>query len=323
MTAGIREFIDTHFSHFNAGELKRAARACRDHLDQGGRLLLTLAGAMSTAGAGRILAPAIRAGLVHGICCTGANLEEDAYRLIGGDTYRFLPEWFSLSASEEAALDAAGLNRVTDTAIPDQVMLALEEHLHLRWQAAANSARSVSPAELMLDTLQDPELVARFVSPETSWLLAAGEHGVPIWTPGWEDSTTGNAFAAAVLRGEIAGHAAVESGTAQMTRLVRWYVENCRPEPGIGLVQVGGGIAGDFAICVVPLIRKELQMPDIPVWGYFCQITDATASYGGYSGAPPNEKISWGKLDQTTPRFSIQSDATLALPLLLAYLLDG
>lgn len=124
--------------------------------------------------------------------------------------------------------------------------------------------------------------------------------------------------------GDLPNHDCVEPGTAQMNRLVRWYLEHWEPAPGIGFFQIGGGIAGDFPICVVPLIAKELQIPEVPAWGYFCQVGDAPASYGGYSGAPPNEKIAWGKLWPDTPRFAIQSDATIVVPLMLAYyLLEG
>jgi len=318
----IREFVDTHFEHFNARELRAAVRALKSHLDQGGRLFLTLAGAMSTAGMGRTLAPAIRAGLVHGISCTGANLEEDAFRLVGANSYESIPDWPTLKPEEELELFERGANRVTDTTIPDEVMLAVDEQLIARWAAAAHSGRSAMPADFMLDALSDPALTVRYVDAESSWLLAARDMNVPIWTPGWEDSSTANAFSAAVMRGEIGSHHCVESGTAQMNRLIRWYLENCDPAPGIGFLQVGGGIAGDFPICVVPLLVKELQMPEVPAWGYFCQISDAERSYGGYSGAPPNEKIAWGKLKPETPRFSIQSDASIVLPLMLAYLLD-
>lgn len=321
--SGIQALIEAHFSHFNARVLRDAARAYRAHIDAGGRMFLALAGAMSTAGIGGLLAPAIRAGLVHGISCTGANLEEDAFRLVGADQYEAIPDWSTLKPEQEAELYARGANRVTDTTIPDSVMLAVEEPLIARWYAAAVSGRTASPAEFMFDALADPALTQRFQKPEASWLLAARECKLPVWTPGWEDSTTGNAFSAAVMRGDIPDHACVESGTAQMNRLVRWYLENCDPDPGIGFFQVGGGIAGDFPICVVPLIAKELQMPDVPAWAYFCQISDAQPSYGSYSGAPPNEKIAWGKLRPDTPRYAIQSDATIVFPLLLAYLLEG
>ena len=317
----IRSFIDRHFHHFNARELKDAARAYQAHIEAGGKMMVTLAGAMSTARIGAILAPAIRAGLVHAISCTGANLEEDAYNLVGQKSYEPLPNWRALSAADEQALYDRQMNRVTDTAIPDDIMIEIEGHLHYRWKAACDSGRSDTPAAFLLDALRDLELKPKFQNPEASWLLAADEQSIPIWTPGWEDSTSGNTFAACVMKGELPHHRCVESGTEQMQRLARWYLENCDPEPGIGFFQLGGGIAGDFAICVVPLLIKDLKLQDTPPWGYFCQISDSVTSYGGYSGAVPNEKITWGKLQQDTPKFMIQSDATIVAPLIWAYLL--
>jgi deoxyhypusine synthase len=122
----------------------------------------------------------------------------------------------------------------------------------------------------------------------------------------------------------------VKSGTEQMEHLMHWYIENSgyrgegKPRadhPSVGFFQVGGGIAGDFAICAVPTMVQDLQMEDIPFWGYFAQISDAVTSYGGYSGAVPNEKITWGKLEVDTPKFMIQSDATIVAPLIFGYLL--
>ena len=70
----------------------------------------------------------------------------------------------------------------------------------------------------------------------------------------------------------------------------------------IGFFQIGGGIAGDFPICVVPMMHQDLRSSTCPLWGYFCQISDSTTSYGSYSGAVPNEKITWGKLGMDTPQ---------------------
>ena len=318
----IRSFIERHYHHFNARELKDAARAYEEHIEAGGKMMVTLAGAMSTARIGRIVAPAIRRGLVHAITCTGANLEEDAYNLIGRNDYEPISDWRNLSAADEQALYDRNMNRVTDTAIPDDVMIDLEGQLIYRWKAACNSGRSDTPAAFMIDALRDEGLKPKFQNPDESWLLAADEFDIPIWTPGWEDSTSGNTFAAAVLKGEIPSHDCVESGTQQMERLARWYLENCDPAPGIGFFQLGGGIAGDFSICVVPMLTKDLKLEDVPPWGYFCQISDGVTSYGGYSGAVPTEKITWGKLTENTPRFMIESDATIVAPLIWAYLLD-
>jgi deoxyhypusine synthase len=320
----VRTFIDRHYLHYNARELKRAAAAYEAHIQAGGRMMVTLAGAMSTARLGRILARAIDAGLVHGISCTGANLEEDAFNLLAADEYEPIDDWRGISAAEDKALYDRGMNRVTDTCIPETVMRHMERELLDRWKASAAAGETHLPSEHLLAVLGDDAVAAHFQDPEDSWLLAAGRNGVPVFTPGWEDSTTGNMFAAAVYREDLPDHRCVTAGTEQMVRLMRWYQANCRPTPtapSVGFFQVGGGIAGDFAICAVPAMIQDLEMNDIPFWGYFCQISDAVTSYGGYSGAPPNEKITWGKLDLGTPKFMIESDATIVAPLILAYLL--
>ena len=135
--------------------------------------------------------------------------------------------------------------------------------------------------------------------------------------------TTGNMFAANVLMGELPHHQIVKSGTEQFADLILWYKANHGDgaTPSVGFFQIGGGIAGDFAICAVPSIIQDMK-EEVPFWGYFAQITDAATSYGGYSGAPPNEKITWGKLEPCTPKFFINSDAMIVAPLVFAYVLD-
>ena len=152
-----------------------------------------------------------------------------------------------------------------------------------------------------------------------SWLLAAAEVDLPLFVPGWEDSTLGNIFAARCIDGSISNPEIICSGTSYMHKLAKWYQQQ-QPN-SVGLLQIGGGISGDFAISVVPMLRQDLKI-DIPLWSWFCQISDSTTSYGSYSGAIPSEKITWGKLSHDTPRFIIESDATIILPLILAYLLD-
>lgn len=320
----VREFIDRHYRHYNSRELRRAAEAYEAHIAAGGKMLVSMAGAMSTARIGRILSRAIDGGLVHAISCTGANLEEDAFALLAGDEYEEINDWRALRAEDEQALYDRGMNRVTDSCIPETVMRHVEKQLLARWAGACADGTSSLPSEHLLAVLGQPEVSARFGQPEDSWLLAAGRNGVPVYTPGWEDSTTGNMFAAATWRGEVPHHACVAAGTEQMVSLMQWYQRASQPEPGapsVGFFQIGGGIAGDFAICAVPTLIQDLELEDTRFWGYFCQISDAVTSYGGYSGAVPNEKITWGKLAVETPKFMIESDATIVAPLIFAWLL--
>lgn len=320
--ASVSSFLEQHFRHFNARELLAAARSYREFVspDHGGKMLVTLAGAMSTGELGLSLAQMIRAGKVHAISCTAANLEEDLFNLVAHDEYRIVPDWRALSAEDEVALRDEGFNRVTDTCIPETVMRHLERRLLDLWKAAADAGESYTPAEYMFRLLDDPDLAQHFQVPQAnSWMIAAKEMGIPVFVPGYEDSTLGNIFAARVYEGVVSSHSAVCSGTSQMERLMRWYLETSADSP-IGFFQIGGGIAGDFAICVVPILIQDLQL-ETPLWQYFCQISDAVTSFGGYSGAVPNEKITWYKLSQESPKFMIQSDATICAPLIFAYVM--
>jgi len=321
---GIREFIDQNYLHYNARTVGQAARAWEAHLEAGGKMMVTLAGAMSTARLGKTLAPLIRAGKVHAITCTGANLEEDIFNLLAWPDYEQIPEWRGLRAEDDKALYDRGMNRVTDTAIPETVMKALIERLITVWKAAGDAGERKRPSEYVFDALGLDDMESLFRLPrEESWVLAAKEMGIPIYTPGWADSTTGNMFVAEVWQGNLAGHHLVHSDTEQFEHLMRWYQAQTEGHTlGVGFFQIGGGIAGDFPICAVPCLIQDLEL-DVPFWGYFCQISDAVTSYGGYSGAPPNEKITWGKLDVGTPKFMIQSDATIVGPLIFQYLLEA
>lgn len=339
-TAGqgvVRAFMEKHYLHFNARETVAAAKAYEAHIQAGGKMMVTLAGAMSTAKLGQILARMIRADMVHAICCTGANLEEDLFNLLAYNDYKIIDDYRGLSVEAEKELYDQGFNRVTDTAIPETVMRHLERKLLDRWKKAADTGERKFESEYLQDIFANGAMEEHYqIKAENSWLLAAWEKGIPVYHPGWEDSTTGNMFAAAVFRGEVKHHQCVKSGTEQMEHLMRWYLEasgyNAAKKkakgdakldrPSVGFFQVGGGIAGDFAICAVPAMVQDLQMEDVPFWGYFAQISDASTSYGGYSGAVPNEKITWGKLDVDTPKFMVQSDATIVAPLIFAYLLN-
>lgn len=318
----IKEFMRHNYRHFNAAVCVDAAEAWIKHLDNGGIMFLTLAGAMSTAELGISVAELIRQDKIHGICCTGANLEEDIFNLVAHTHYERVPQYRSLKAEEELALRERGMNRVTDTCIPEEEAVRRMEKAVLKlWQAADKAGKSYFPYEFMYQLIESGELKQYYeIDPKNSWMIAACEKKLPIFTPGWEDSTLANIHVAHVIKGDLSRYNIVKSGIEQMAALVDWYKKNTT-KTSIGFFQVGGGIAGDFPICVVPLIAQDLE-EDAKLWGYFCQISDSTTSYGSYSGAVPSEKISWGKLGPDTPSFVIESDASIVAPLVFNYVLD-
>jgi len=319
----VRKFITHHYRHFNSAALIDAARGYEELLDSGGKMFFTMAGAMSTAELGLSFAEMIRQGKVHAICCTGANLEEDLFNLVAHDHYERVPNYRDLTPADEQALLDRQLNRVTDTCIPEEEAMRAIEHLVIDlWRRAESRSERFFPHEYLYQVIREGLLEDSYqIDPAGSWMVAAAEKNLPIFVPGWEDSTLGNIFAAHVIEGDIKQASTMRSGIEYMIELASWYTAVSSDGRGPGFFQIGGGIAGDFPICVVPMLNQDLKR-DVPLWSYFCQISDSTTSYGSYSGAVPNEKITWGKLAADTPTFVIESDATIVAPLIFAYLLD-
>lgn len=321
MKSPITDFILKNFKHFNAAALVDAAKGYQTHLDAGGKMLVSLAGAMSTAELGLSLAEMIRKDKVAIISCTGANLEEDVMNLVAHSHYKRVPHYRDLKATDEFALLEKGYNRVTDTCIPEEeAFRRIQKHIYKLWKDADTKGERYFPHEFLYKLLLSGELKQYYeIDPKNSWMIAAAEKNLPIVVPGWEDSTLGNIYASYNFKGDLKT-TTIKSGLDYMTWLAHWYKDNSSGK-GVGFFQIGGGIAGDFPICVVPMMYQDLQMKNVPFWSYFCQISDSTTSYGSYSGAVPNEKITWGKLDIDTPKFVIESDATIVAPLIFAYLL--
>jgi deoxyhypusine synthase len=323
----ISQFIARNYRHFNAAALLDAAKGYETHLKVGGKMFVTLAGAMSTAELGISLAEMIRKNKIHGIVCTGANLEEDIFNLVAHDFYERVPNYRDLTAEDEQKLLDRHMNRVTDTCIPEmEAMRRIEKVILAEWMAADQAGEHYFPHEFMYKMIRSGKLEKSFqIDPKNSWLMAACEKNLPIIVPGWEDATLGNMYAAAVIRGDVKNVHTVRTGIEYMTFLAEYYTKTAKllknGEGSIGFFQIGGGIAGDFPICVVPMLHQDLERTDVPLWGYFCQISDSTTSFGSYSGAVPNEKITWGKLAASTPKFIVESDATIVAPLIFSWVL--
>lgn len=316
----ISEFLERHFKHFNAAALVDAAQSYREQLDKGSKMMVTMAGAMSTAEIGKIFAEMIRQDKVQFVSCTGANLEEDIMNLVAHTHYERLPNYRDLTPQDEWDLLERGLNRVTDTAIPEEeAFRRIQKHIVKIWKDAEAAGERYFPHEFMYKLLLSGAMEEYYeIDLKDSWMYAAAEKNLPMVVPGWEDSTMGNIFASYVMKGELKA-STMKSGIEYMGYLADWYTKNS--DSGVGFFQIGGGIAGDFPICVVPMLYQDMEMHEVPFWSYFCQISDSTTSYGSYSGAVPNEKITWGKLDREGPKFVIESDATIVAPLVFAYIL--
>jgi deoxyhypusine synthase len=316
----VLEFVLKNYKNFNARVTRDALLAYWKHLQDGGKMFWTLAGAMSSAQLGITLAPAIREGIIHGISSTGANLEESLFRLVADHSYKDFPEYRYMTKSDDTKILKDRMRRVTDTSIPeDEAFRAVEKYIVPMWEKATKNGERRFWHEYFYELITRLPAKSHEGKAEESWLLAAAKANLPMVVPGYEDSTFGNIFASHVKLQECSA-SIVKSGIEYMAEFYDQYGELSKGA-GVGFFQIGGGIAGDFPICVVPSIKYDLQKKAKP-WAYFCQISDSTTSYGSYSGATPNEKITWDKLTEKTPMFVIESDATIVAPLLLSALLE-
>jgi deoxyhypusine synthase len=314
--------FQTLFHNFNARAFKDATIAFKKHLDDGGKMLVAMGGAMSSAQIGITLAPMIKHQKIHAISCTGANLEESVFRLVAHNSYKNYPDYRYFTKEDDEKILNKGERRVTDMSIPEEEAFRVVEPIILkRWKDAEKKGERYFPHEYFYQILLSDELKGKYEgNPEHCWLLEAAKKNLPIVVPGWEDSTLGNIFAGYCKAGEISPKI-MKTGVEYMMHLYDKYQELSKDDPGLGFFQIGGGISGDFPICVVPSIKYDLKK-EVRPWGYFCQISDSTTSYGSYSGATPNEKITWDKLTKHTPMFVIESDATIVVPLMFEAILD-
>jgi deoxyhypusine synthase len=316
----ILDFVLTNYNNFNARATRDALISYWRHIQSGGRMFWAVAGAMSSAQLGITLAPAIRAGLIHGLSVTGANLEESLFRLVAHHGYKDFPDYRYFTKQDDTKILDDRMRRVTDTSIPeDEAFRVVEKIVVPMWQNASAKGERRFWHQYFYEVIQAIKPEQYEGDPEACWLLAAARAGLPIVVPGYEDSTFGNILAGYVKHGDVSASIA-KSGIEYMADFYDRYQEMAEG-PGVGFFQIGGGIAGDFPICVVPSIKYDLEQPVKP-WAYFCQISDSTTSYGSYSGATPNEKITWDKLTEDTPMFVIESDATIVAPLVLRALLE-
>lgn len=315
------EFILKNYKNFNSRATKDATIAYWRHIEKGGKMFWAVGGAMSSAQMGITMAPAIRAGLISGMSVTGANLEESLFRLVAHNSYKDFPDYRYFTKEDDTKILEDRMRRVTDTSIPeDEAFRVVEKQIVPVWKENTANGKRMFWHEYFYDLIKNVKKEDHEGKAEECWLLAAAENNIPIVVPGHEDSTFGNIFASYVKNNECSPNI-VKSGIEYMAAFYDQYQELSKGE-GVGFFQIGGGISGDFPICVVPSLKYDMQIDNVKPWAYFCQISDSTTSYGSYSGATPNEKITWDKLTKETPMFVIESDATIVSPLMLTALLE-
>jgi len=325
----VSTFAAETLKHCNGGTTMQAALWLKNHLDNGGKLVVTVSGALSSFQVGVMLAELIRQNKVHLVSATAANHEESYYRYVAHSHYAYIPRYTELTPEQEAELRDTGLRRITDTFLPeDESVRIMEPHLLKMWKAAQKKGERSFPHEyfrrLFAEGLIKPDPLA---NPDDCWAYAAYKKNIPIIIPGFEDSTMGNIFASYTYGGKwreekdpLIDQNVMKTGLEYFTYMYDWYMKESKDSP-IAFLQLGGGIAADFPICVVPSIKHDLKHHKVRDWAGFVEIGSSPMSYGSYSGAGGKEKITWDKLSIESYYAIIQSDVTVAFPWIAAVLL--
>lgn len=332
--------VDTK-RHCNGGRTVDAGLWLKKHCDDGGKIFLTMSGAGSTFEQGIMIGELIRAGKIAAISVTGANLEESLYRLVAHSDYAYIPNYQKLSRAQEKELDVVGLRRITDTFLPeDESTRIVLPEIEKLWRESDAAGEQLLWHEYFFRLLQRGMLTFDPCANSTDcWIYQAWRENIPIFVPGWEDSTMGNIFTQACCDSKHQFLSKYKSqvpinrniilpSVCYMHQLAEWYMDNTK-EKGIAFLQLGGGIAADFPICVVPHLKKDwlaleeqkIQDKLIRSWAGFIEVHDSTMSYGSYSGAGADEKVTWGKLEQSSYGVQIAGDYTLVFPDITALVL--
>ncbi len=327
--------------HCNAGKVTEAGFFLKQHCDDGGTIFVSMSGAGSTFQMGKTLAKLISEGKVGGLSVTGANLEESLYRYIAFSEYAYIPRYAELTKHEEQELAEAGLRRITDTFLPeDESVRIILPKMRKLWEKAQREGKSYFWHEYFFQLFEHNLIKADpATSAEDCWLYQAWKHKVPVYVPGAEDSTMGNIFAQLCYKGKDKflskykekkplSLSIIKHSFEYMHHLAETYMK-IATKRAVAHLQLGGGIAADFWICVIPHLKKDylwrkpikFQAKTIPALKGFIEVSSAPTSQGSYTGAGGNEKITWEKLNTESFSLRIDADYTTVLPDLAAIIL--
>lgn len=310
----VADLVDGTFMAYNGARLREACRLFTEKmLDPDVTVGLSVTGALTPAGLGMsALIPLLKAGFVDWIVTTGANLYHDTHFGIGLKMYRGTP------STDDPRLREEGVVRIYDIFFDYRVLL--ETDLFFRKMMEGEEfQRTMGTAEfhwLAGKYVRERERALGLTS--KSFLAAAHEEGVPLYTSSPGDSSIGMNVAAMGLTGNR-----LAFDVNRDVNETASIVYGAKKGGGKSAVLIlGGGSPKNFLLQTEPQIQEVLGLSE-KGHDYFVQLTDARPDTGGLSGATPGEAVTWGKVDpeQLPDTVVCYLDATVALPILTSYAL--
>jgi deoxyhypusine synthase len=294
---------------FNAGRLAEACKLFTKMIEEDATIALTLSGAITPTGLGGAIISMMERGLIDFIISTGANLYHDLHFALD------LPIHQGDFRADDTELYKAGIERIYDVFIPDEVLLETDTFLRDVTKDTGKN-RVLSTAEL--HHAIGKAVLEKCRYPERSFVAHAARYDVPIFTSSPGDSSIGMNLAAIKLT-QKDDNITIDSDldVLQTTAIVFNSKKN-------GVLTIGGGSPKNFYMQTQPTLSQILGM-DNKGHDYFVQITTDSPQWGGLSGATPQEAISWGKIctNKTQNHVVVYCDATIAMPILAAYILSS
>jgi len=308
------DLIEGAFTAYNAKRLREACGLLTEKMLQPDVTVgMSLTGALTPGGFGKsCLVPLVEAGHVDWIISTGANLYHDTHHAIGLKLHAGSPAWNDVELRDE------GVVRIYDIVFDYTVLLETDKFY-----------RQVMRLPEFQKPMSTPEFhyrVGRYVNgveeklglQGTSLVAAAYRHAVPIFTSSPGDSSIGMNVAALALEGlQLAFDVNLD---VNLSAAIVWQAKESGGKSACWIL--GGGSPKNFLLQTEPQIQEVLGLTEAG-HDYFLQVTDARPDTGGLSGATPGEAVSWGKVDpaKLPDAVVVYTDATIALPLLTAYVL--
>ena len=307
----IQELVDETFLAYNSARLREACRLLTGKMLQPDVTVgLAIAGALTPAGLGiSAIIPLIEHGFVDWIITTGANLYHDIHYAIG------LPLYTGTPFLDDRKLKKEKIVRIYDVLLSYEVLLSTDEFLH-EILKAEEFRREMSTADFhyrLGGYLMERERILGLE--RVSFIAAAHEAGVPIYTSAPGDSSIGMNIARSALE-EMGPRLDIALDVNETAAIVLDAKRKGRSAAWI----LGGGSPKNFLLQTEPYLQEILNIK-VEGHDYFLQITDAHPDTGGLSGATPSEAVSWGKVapKHLPDAVVCYTDVTIALPIITAY----
>jgi deoxyhypusine synthase len=322
----VADLVDETFLAYNAARLREACQLfTRKMLEPDVTVGLSITGALTPAGLGiSALIPLMRAGFVDWVITTGANLYHDTHFGIGLSLHQ------GNTAISDVTLREEEVVRIYDIFFDYSVLLDTDAFFR-RLIEGEEFQRPMSTAEFHnLCGKYVLERERKLGLKDKSFLAAAFEYGVPLYTSSPGDSSIGMNVAAKALQGNKLAFdpSADVNETAALVLAAKRGAIHGRGDKGkkhggkSAVFILGGGSPKNFMLQTEPQIQEVLGI-DERGHDFFLQVTDARPDTGGLSGATPGEAVSWGKVDPERLPDAVVCyvDSTIALPVITAYAL--